>query len=92
MEKLTSLKDVYASGPAATTSPTKDTHIYCFGRFEQNIPNYSKVKPSSNLYVIDIVRKQTIQKVSPDVLQLHATLLLSSTSSLWLFLVELISQ
>ena len=66
-EKLTSLKDVYVSGHAATTSPTEDTHIYCFGGFEQNIPDYNKVTPSSNLYVIDIVRKQTIRKVSPDV-------------------------
>ena len=68
VENLASLKDVFISGHAVTTSPTEDTHIYCFGGYEQNISNYKKdVNPSSNLYVIDVILKQAIKKVSPDI-------------------------
>ena len=66
-EKIPSLKDIYLSGHASTASPTEDTHIYLFGGYEQNSSAYDKnIRPSSNLFVIDVVRKQAIKKIAPN--------------------------
>ena len=39
------------------------SHIYLFGGYEQNSPACDKnIRPSSNLFVTDVVRKQAIKK------------------------------